>query len=283
MTIDDGIVYPEFNIDTTVLTPTFVHFTDLAGQSAQVSIGVPFVWANAELDTGSQKFRQDASGPGDLYMHLTVGLVNAPSLELPDYAKFMVESNPPVVMYGLAAMMPPTGKYDGDKVINIGTNRWTFRAGLPTTIRLSRDWTPGKTTTLEILPSVDIYTPNNSPPLSSILIPTDLEGGTIRLGDTELVPNQTTQAPMFTLEAHLTHDITDKVWVSLDSLSRIGGETSNDGESQGNQQASTSLGGTLGVTPWDGGRLTVSGGTVIGRNDFGADGWQVMVQMQHVF
>ena len=283
LTLDDGIVYPDFTIKTSVFFPSYVRFTEIAGQNAQFSIGVPFVWADAELDTGRRKFRQSESGPGDLYLHLAVGLVNTPSLEGAEYVKYMTESNPNVLMYGLAAVMPPTGKYSSNKVVNIGTNRWTFRAGLPTTIRLSRDWQPGRTTTLELLPSVDFYTANNSPPLSSVEVPIGRFGTTIRLGDTRFVPDQTSQAPMYSLEAHLTHDLNDWLWVSLDSLSQIGGETFNDGKAQGNQQSWTALGGTIGTVPWQGGRLTVSGGNVVNSNPYGADGWQVIVQMQQQF
>ena len=304
--IDDGVIYPGFSITSSVAMPSMVRFFDLAGQSAQVSIGVPFVWADAELDTGRRKFRESVSGPADLYLHLATGLVNAPSLEIPEFVQYMTEQNPPVVMYALTALTAPTGKYDSEKAINIGTNRWSFRLGLPTTIRLSKNWQPGKTTTLEILPVVDFFTPNNNPPLSSarvslnvpvqVPITTIDENGNsvvtfeertvetaVNLGETDLIPDQVWQKPLYSIEAHLTHDITDRLWVSLDSYSVFGGETVSDGEAQGNEQSWSALGGTVGVVPWKDARLTVSGGSVISRNENSMDGYQVMVQYQHYF
>jgi hypothetical protein len=65
--------------------PSLVRFFPLAGRSAQVSIGVPYVWADAELDTGRRRFSRSVSGAGDLYMHLATGLINAPSLEGPEF------------------------------------------------------------------------------------------------------------------------------------------------------------------------------------------------------
>jgi hypothetical protein len=306
ITLDDGVVYPDFNISTYVFSPSVVRFFSLAGQSAQVSIGVPFAWADAELDTGRRKFTQSASGPGDLYLHVATGLINAPSLKGPEFVKYMTEDNPPVVMYALTAMTAPTGQYDSDKVINIGTNRWSFRLGFPTTIRLSKNWQPGKTTTFEILPTVDFFTPNNNPSLSNTVVPLEIpvevpvEGidefgnpfvttvqttveTAIRLGDTELVPDQVWQKPIYSIEAHLTHDITDRIWVSLDSYSRFGGETVNDGKDQGNEQSWTALGGTIGIVPWDDARLTISGGKVISRNKNSPDAYQLMLQYQHYF
>lgn len=124
-----------------------------------------------------------------------MGLVNTPALAPAEFGAYMQEKNPSVVVYGLAAVMPPTGDYQNDRLVNIGTNRWTFRAGLPTTVRLSPNWSPGKTTTFEILPSVDFYTPNNDPAFPEFSI----RGRQVvsRLAKV-LAPDQTTQAPMGT-------------------------------------------------------------------------------------
>jgi hypothetical protein len=143
----------------------------------------------------------------------------------------MQKQNPPVVIYGLLAMLPPTGDDQNDRLVNIGTNRWTFRAGLPTTVRLSPNWAPGETTSFEILPSVDVYTPNNNPAFPEFSI-RGLQVSN-RLAKV-LAPDQTTQAPMGTLEMHLTHDLNKHLWISLDSYSRLGGETFSDGQAGGN-------------------------------------------------
>jgi hypothetical protein len=180
----------------------------------------------------------------------------------------MGQRNPAVVMYWLTALTAPTGKYDSDNLINIGTNRWSFRLGLPTTVRLSKTWQPGKSTTFEILPSVDLFTPNNSPPLSS---------------RTDLVPSQVKQRPLYAIEAHFTHDINERLLVSLDSYTRLDGETLSDGVGQDNSHASSSLGGTIGMAPWKNSRLTFSAGKVVWRNSNSADGYQMMMQYQHYF
>jgi hypothetical protein len=178
------------------------------------------------------------------------------------------------------AVLPPTGDYQNDRLVNIGTNRWTFRAGLPTTVRLSPNWAPGKTTTFEILPSVDLYTPNNDPAFPEFSIRGRQVGS--RLAKV-LAPDQTTQAPMGTLEMHLTHDLNKKLWVSLDSYSRLGGETSSDGTAGGNQQAWTALGATIGGSHWSKARLSFTGGAVLAGNDNSPDGWQLRLQFQQSF
>jgi hypothetical protein len=166
----------------------------------------------------------------------------------------MQKQNPPVVIDGLLAMLPPTGDNQNDRLVNIGTNRWTFRAGLPTTVRLSPNWAPGKTTTFEILPSVDVYTPNNNPAFPEFSI-RGLQVSN-RLAKV-LAPDQTTQAPMGTLEMHLSHDLNKHLWISLDSYSRLGGETFSDGQAG---------------SPWSKAKLSVTGGAVLAGNDNTPDG-----------
>jgi hypothetical protein len=169
-----------------------------------VSVAVPYAWANVSLSTANRGVTPSKQGLADSYAHLTVGLVNTPALAPAEFGAYMQQNNPPVVVYGLMAVLPPTGDYQNDRLVNIGTNRWTFRAGLPTTVRLSPNWAPGKTTTFEILPSVDLYTPNNDPAFPEFSIRGRQVGS--RLAKV-LAPDQTTQAPMGTLEMHLTLDL----------------------------------------------------------------------------
>jgi hypothetical protein len=88
---------------------------------------------------------------------------------------------------------------------------------------------------------------------------------------------------MGTLEMHLTHDLNKKLWVSLDSYSRLGGETSSDGTAGGNQQAWTALGATIGGSHWSKARLSFTGGAVLAGNDNSPDGWQLRLQFQQSF
>jgi len=267
--VDTSIIFPNLNVDTYVLVPSYARFFGIGNRLSQVSVAVPYAWANVSLSTANRGVTPSKQGLADSYAHFSVGLVTTPALAPAEFGAYMQKDNPPVVVYGLVAALPPTGDYQNDRLVNIGTNRWTFRAGLPTTVRLSPNWAPGKTTTFEILPSVDLYTPNNDP-----AFPEFAKG---------LAPDQTTQAPMGTLEMHLTHDLNKSLWVSLDSYSRLGGETSSDGKAGGNQQAWTALGGTIGGSPWSKARLSLTGGAVLAGNDNSPDGWQLRLQFQQSF
>ena len=222
-------------------------------------------------------------GLADAYAHVMYGLLNAPALPPKEFAGFMGQENPDVVIFAMAGMFAPTGAYDTDRVVNIGTNRWTIRAGLPITARLSESWAPGKTTTLEVLPTLDLFTPNNDPVQPEFDF--QVRGLPVGKAISRFLPSpsQTTQDPLGALEMHLTHDISKKFWVSMDSYSKVGGSTNADGKSNDNQQLWTALGGTIATSPWNQAQLALTAGGVVARNDNSPNGWLVRLQFQQTW
>ncbi|MBW4465559.1 MAG: transporter [Pegethrix bostrychoides GSE-TBD4-15B] len=261
---DASVVYPNLDIDTTVLVGTYAPTFSLGDTSGQFILSVPYAAADVELSAGSREIDRSQAGLADIYTEFRVGLVNAPGLSPQEFVQYMTEENPRVQLRGMVGVFVPVGDYDSDRVVNIGSNRWAFRAGIPAVIRLSSNWKPGNRTTLELLPSMDVYTDNNSPPLSST-----------RFANTRFVADRTAQNPIFRMEGHLTQDISSEFWVSLDAQYNFGGATYADGVGQGNQQSWLGLGGTLGSNLWPGGTLSFNGGGVVARNQSSPDGWQV--------
>lgn len=66
-----------------------------------------------------------------------MGWVNAPGLSLQEFVQYMVEENPRVQVRALLGVTIPSGTYSSDRLVNIGTNRWTIRGGIPVIIRLN--------------------------------------------------------------------------------------------------------------------------------------------------
>jgi hypothetical protein len=115
----------------------------------------------------------------------------------------------------------PVGEYDSDQALNLGQNRWYGRVGAPLVWQIG-SWVPGRRTTLEVLPSVWLFSDNS-----------DYVGHTL---STE---------PMFQVEGHLTRDFTEHFWGSLDSTWLAGGESSIDGAG-GDSLNNVGIGFTLG-------------------------------------
>jgi hypothetical protein len=82
--------------------------------------------------------KQDFGAFGDLSMTLNVNLRGAPTMTLEDFQAY--RANPrPIIGASLKVVMP-TGQYNPDRVVNVGSNRWAARLKLGTVIILKPKW-----------------------------------------------------------------------------------------------------------------------------------------------
>lgn len=214
--LEGNLFSPDVVTDALAIVLGYNRYLDLGGRTALAT--VLMTAGNATTDVDSL-VTQSTRGVGDLTLQLTVNVAGGPAMNLTRFAEY----EPGTQLSFLLAVTAPTGNYDPDRLLNMGENRWAFRAGLPFVQPLG-SMAPGKATTLEILPSAWFFGSN-----------TDFAGGlTLE------------QAPLFLAEAHLTHDLTDGLFLSLDSWLQLGGETTLDGVKQEDAQEAGFLGITVG-------------------------------------
>ncbi len=188
----------------------------IAGKTVIGTVSLPMGNATADLDTN---LTQSTRGLGDSYLQLVVNLLGAPGLDLESFAEYEQRT----ILSLLTGVSAPIGNYDANQLLNMGENRWGFRVGTPFVQTIGK-WIPGKLTTIELVPSVWFFTPNNN-------FANNLE---------------LKQKMLFLFEAHVTRDITDNFFVSLDYMNQQGGETSLAGENQNDASNANFLGATLG-------------------------------------
>jgi len=164
----------------------------------------------------------NASGFADGFVGFKFGLINQPALNVKEYAAYKHKT---FSMTSYTRIWYP-GSYDQTKELNLGSNRWTFELGLPMNIYLSKK-NPKRATWLEVYPAIHLYTANTNP--------TDFTKA-----------DKTEQLPLFTLENHLSHNFTNKLWAALDVRYQYGGEVEADGEKQDNQINALGAGATVG-------------------------------------
>jgi hypothetical protein len=132
----------------------------------------------------------------------------------------------------LADLALPIGEYDSSQPLNIGQNRWYGRLGMPVIWQLG-PWVPGRRTTLEFLPAVWLF------------------------GDNDDYVGQTMETdPIFQLDAHLSRDLTEHFWGSLDLTWYTGGKATINGV-EGEKIDNLGVGLTLGYVINDNLNLTV--------------------------
>jgi hypothetical protein len=191
---------------------------------------------------------QTGNGLGDAQIGAVLGLFGEPALTRAAYADY----RPDVSMGLLGRIYFPTGAYSSQSPVNLGTNRFSYQVGLPTTVFLSgRSYIDPQLTTLELLPTLTFYEPNDSP----------------------FKAERVTKAALFSFEGHLTHSFTRRVWVSADVLYRRGGETATDGLANDDAQSGWSAGGSAAFPLVGRSTLALTYEHVVWRNDNGPIGW----------
>lgn len=218
------ILVPRAEIDINVFPITLYRTFSLGGRFAQVSVMVNpgSVSAAAKevppvipLPGTSIK----ANGFSDGFVAFKIGLAGAPALDVFSYLKKPME-------FSLFADVRYwySGTFYASKALNLGTNRPTYQIGLPMAVPLNKN--TKRATWLEISPSLMLFGNNNEPPRGTFA---------------DIIE----QAPIFSLENHVSHNFNPKFWAFANLLYRVGGQTTSDGQKDDNQQ--NILGGGAGV------------------------------------
>lgn len=148
----------------------------------------------------------------DVTLRASVNLYGAPALSLQEFRHYRQDT----IVGASVLVTAPTGQYDPMRLINIGTNRWSFRPELGVSKALGR-WT------LEAAAGVAFYTDN----------------------DAFLGSNVRRQRPLFGLQGHAIYNISPQLWAALDVTYYVGGQTSVNGVLDNDRQANARWGATL--------------------------------------
>jgi len=216
-TADNTQAASGFDTDINIGILGYNRILDIGGHSA---IATAVITGGKVSGSLLDRSLRSSSGFGDVYLQGVINLFGAPALSAEDFATYKQNT----VLSLLVGVTAPTGSYQNDRLLNLGLNRWNVRVGLPFMYTLG-DWIPGEITTFEVLPSVWFYGDNDDVTRFGL----NLE-----------------QDPMYTLEAHITRDITPALFVSLDYFVQRVGKSTLNGLPYGVANTSDSLGLTVG-------------------------------------
>ncbi len=167
---------------------------DLWGRTANVRIEAP--WSDGTTDGMIEGLprRREVSGIGDVSATLSVNLLGAPAMDGDAYQVF--RENPRPILAASLKVLAPTGQYDADRLVNIGTNRWAVRARLGYIQPLPGKWV------LELSVGSWFFQDND-----------DFLGETL------------SQDPLTAVDVSLVHRFRPGFWASLDGTYYFGGRT----------------------------------------------------------
>ena len=185
---------------------------DVWGQSGSLAMVVPYAWLSASGEVFEQARSTSRTGLADSSMRLSVNLYGAPALSLQEFRKYQQDTIVGVSLF----VTVPTGQYDPNRLINIGTNRWSFKPELGVSKALGA-WT------LEAAAGVTFYTDNDA-----------FAGNGVRRQD-----------PLYSVQAHAIYNLNPTLWAALDGTYYTGGRTTVNGVIGDDLQRSSRWGGTL--------------------------------------
>ena len=224
-------------INTTALA--FARAFSLAGRSANASLMVPIVAGHVEGLYLGEFAEVSRFGQGDPRAKFAVNLFGAPSMTAKEFASYRQRG---IVGVSLTVAMP-LGQYDSAKLINLGTNRWSFKPELGLS-RTSGKWV------VEVMAGVWLFTDN-----------TGFLGGRTR-----------EQEAIVATQFHLTYKFNQSMWLAADANFYRGGRTTIGGNQNLDLQRNSRIGATFskGLTRRQAIRVSVSDGafTTIGAAFF---------------
>jgi hypothetical protein len=243
------------------VTAGFVQFTqtfEFAGQQAGAFAALPYGYIEGSLDSALGGIEGTRAGTADPVIGAIFGLTGAPNLGLKEYVQY----DPGFGAGLLVKVTVPVGSYDSNRTLNIGGNRWAFQLGLPMSYNFGSSLVDPDMTILELAPSVTFFGDNDDPSGAATNV---------------------SQDPLYKLEAHLSHNLSQKVWVSADALFSYGAETTTDGVKDGNTKKSLGLGATVNFAVAEGTQVKITYGEIVSSNNNGADGSGIRIVASWLF
>lgn len=211
---DSSIPIEGTNADVNTGVLAYMQSLDLWGRTSNILLSLPYSMGKVTGLLEDRPESSDFSDFGDLSVTLNVNLSGAPTMNREEFLAF--RANPRPLFGASLKLIAPTGHYDPDRLINVGSNRWTARLKLGTALILNPSWL------LEFSAS-----------------------GWFFGDDPDFINGRKEQDPLFTLESNLIKRIRPGLWASLDVTYYRGGRQSLAGTELNNLQKNLKVGGTM--------------------------------------
>jgi len=208
--IDNSLIITGANFSLNQGTVDYTRYFGLLHRLTWVEAAVPVAGLGGSIS--GTNIQGSTTGAGDSSYAVGMLLKGGPALTVAQF-----EDYKPATTLGVSlTITAPTGSYHSDKILNLGSHRWSF---MPE-IALSHPFGSGQKWELDAYASAYFYTDNTSYHGREIL----------------------RQEPLPGLEGHISYSFNDNVWASLDTRYSFRGTTVLDGVSQNNAQQNFILG-----------------------------------------
>jgi len=181
----------------------------LFDRTASLTLVAPWVWGDLSGDVSEARREVSRSGVADPRLRFSINLVGGPAMAPAEFAR----RKPRTTLGASLVVVPPIGEYDPDKLVNIGSNRWSFKPELGVSQPIGRWY-------LEAYAGAWLFTDND-----------DFFGGSKREQD-----------PIGSLQGHVSYTFRTHLWLAFDATYYRGGRTTLNGVRQEDLQSNTRIG-----------------------------------------
>jgi len=179
------------------------------GLSAKVDAIIPYAIGDWRANVNDVSASLSQKGIGDLRIRFSFNFLGSKAMNISDFNNYK-----PKNISGISVqVIVPSGNYDSNELINIGSNRWSFKSQWGFAKYFDK-WI------LESYTSLWIFTNN-----------TNFLNG-----------NKLFQRPLFTLKMHFIRKLPKKMWVSFNFGYGIGGKTEFNGNPRDTKISTARLG-----------------------------------------
>jgi hypothetical protein len=177
------------------------------------SVALPLPWGNVEGRVGEDARKVHRAGLADLRAKVSANLWGPPAMTAAEF----VRAKPRTVVGASFTVAAPSGQYDGERLINLGNNRWAFKPEVGMSHPIGR-W------------DVDAYL--------GVWFFTD---------NTAYFPGtqRRSQDPIVATLGQLSYTFARRAWAAFDATYYVGGRATVNGGEPSERQSNTRIGATV--------------------------------------
>lgn len=214
---DPAVPLTDAHLTTNTGAFVFAHVFDAWSKAAKIDVIVPVVSLTGDADFNGARVTRNITGMADPQLRVAVNFYGAPALHAAQFRSYRQD-----LIIGMSlAVTAPWGQYDDQRLVNIGTNRWSFKPELG----LSKAVGPW---IFDLYGAATFYTRNDD----------FYKGGYISL------------EPMYSTQAHVIRNFPGGVWLAANANYYWGARATVNDQRTDSLQASSRFGLTLAM-PFD--------------------------------
>ena len=214
LSFDPALSLTDADLRTNNAVIGYARVLNLGGKSGIFDVTLPYTFLSGEAIYEGEPVERQVDGMSNPAFRLSWNFYGAPAMGLGEFRTWQQD----LVIGASLRVSAPWSQYDSSRLVNIGTNRWSFKPELGISKTLGQ-WT------VEGQLAATIYTEND-----------DFFGGNTRKQD-----------PIYSAQAHTIYGFKSGKWASFDLTWFGGGRTTFNGVDKQDLQQNWRLGATFAV------------------------------------